>query len=56
MDGKLCSNDGMFKIVTRNKVNMAAATMLYFEKLYSPLRVVKYIKQINVISRVLTKT
>jgi len=36
--------DGMFKLTTINKLNMAAATMLYFDNLYSPLMVVKYIK------------
>ena len=27
---KICSNDGMFKLATRNKFNMAAATVLNF--------------------------
>jgi len=30
LDGKLCSNGGMFKLATRNKFNMAAAAILNF--------------------------
>ena len=30
LDGKLCPDDGMFKLAIRNKFNMAAATVLHF--------------------------
>jgi len=30
MDGKLCPDDGMFKLAMRNKFNTAAATVLHF--------------------------
>ena len=30
LDGKLCPDDGMFKLAIRNKFNTAAATVLHF--------------------------
>ena len=30
LDGKLCPDDGMFKLAIKNKFNMAAATVLHF--------------------------